>query len=217
MPKPYAYLKLVQRFEMAADQSASMGLGIVPTTVWTPSSAELQDFVNDLEDLSSAWFIDGSAPISGLVSNDTFYVGNSVYYYPANATAADLVAENNFSSAIAGGSSYAGDLRQSMVSSTLTGLSGRSFRGRRYLPVDGATLSAHQFSAANIASLSAADGAFLHAINEVLLGTVNVVCSIINNRDFAQPITAVSVDSKPDTQRRRSNKEVASHINVTTI
>lgn len=90
-----------------------------------------------------------------------------------------------------------------IVASLRTGLAGRSFRGRMYLPINNMTLGADgQMGSATGTLICNAVGAMLDACASSSL-VPNVVSA---TQSTQQPITLISMDTVLDTQRRRRNK-----------
>lgn len=211
MTKPYPYFRLVQFGTLSAEQEWSIGLGLGPVAPVTPTNDAMATWLGDAEAATLTWMSGGDHAPNLLMSNDCTYLGNRLYYYPANATSAELVAERLFSSPPAGVGGNIMDQRTSIVASTLTGIAGRSFRGRRYIPCDGATLTLHQLDVNEITGLADAEATLFTTLGAVAFLTTSLQPVIVNNRDFPTAITQVRVDSKLDTQRRRSDKIGALH------
>lgn len=103
-----------------------------------------------------------------------------------------------------------------LVASLRTALAGRSHRGRMYLPCTGVTLQSNgQIDAGGVAAVAAgwATG-FTDWNASGDNGTVVVVSSAIG---AATRITAVQVDSRPDVQRRRANRQNATAVNIAAV
>lgn len=141
----------------------------------------------------------------------------TLYCYPTGGPSSPAIAEAPW---FAVGTNGVGPMppQTCMVASLRTGQSGRSFRGRVYLPKQSAVLSGgHQFSAADTTSAANAVAAFLSgweadAILPDGTGIFAVVVSV--KRGVASAITSVVVDSKPDVQRRRINKMTTENVNT---
>lgn len=91
------------------------------------------------------------------------------------------------------------------VVSLRTGLAGRSFRGRMYLPLNGLSLDANaQLSSSSIGLV--ADAA-KDLVDDINAGGLEVVV-MSATQTLTTPVTSIIVDSILDTQRRRRNKLV---------
>lgn len=202
----YPYVRLVQFGTINTVQDWSVGLGVTIALDLDPTNLQLSAWLGDISPAAQTWW---TASGGGADQNtaDVIYTGIRAYSYLAGATAAKAQAELIFGTPRPGRASSAQlPDRTCLVMSLKTGLPGRSFRGRRYLPCTNAGLSHGQLSSTVIANALAPEVAFLNAVNDSTIGSRAVTACIINNRDFAQPITQVSVNSLPDTQRRRTDK-----------
>lgn len=202
----YAYVKLVQHGSIAADQTWSTGLAVALSSSTPPTEAELSTWLASLDTAYAAWWHIGTG-VADLNAADTTYDGNRCYYYPAGQTAASAQANREFSGALPGSQSAgANPQRTCCVSSMITGSSGRSFRGRRYLPATGAPLTAHQFGSVFVDHIVAAEVAFLDAVGASSIAGADLIPIVANNRVSPPSIQTVRVNSLPDTQRRRTDK-----------
>lgn len=156
-------------------------------------------------------------PITKLIKNDTNYTKIKVYSYPTGGPVASFIGENTIGASSGGQGTGTGNapLYQCMVVSTHTGLSGRSHNGRFYLPANGTALSeTHTFESTDVTAVAGAcknlmDGVF--GIETPFIPQPLVVSQFLSSSD---PIVSLSVDSKPDVQRRRENR-MASGFTVT--
>jgi hypothetical protein len=98
-------------------------------------------------------------------------------------------------------------VRDALVVSLKTGLSGRSFSGRMYFPITAAPFSAnHQLGQSQCNSWATATGNLFNSVNASGYGTWTPQVIVANDKDFPPFVTQVKVDSNPDTQRRREDK-----------
>lgn len=109
-----------------------------------------------------------------------------------------------------------------MVYTLGTATSGRSFRGRLYLPWTGGGINGSNLQ--NASTLSVFTGnmkAFLDALNTTdinLPGTPTLRVVVLSKHlASSAPVTTVKVDSKFDTQRGRQNKAIAAAVAVSTL
>jgi len=141
-----------------------------------------------------------------LISSDTRYTSLKVYSYPSGGPTATYVGEAPIVSMVGTGSGAA-PLYQCIVLSLRTGISGRSFRGRMYLPATGTALtSAHRLPTAPVAAAVLGVGNWFNAINAFtgdLTASVSVVSQHLTEHFDVNEVTG---DDKPDVQRRRENK-----------
>nr|CRY96188.1 hypothetical protein [uncultured prokaryote] len=130
------------------------------------------------------------------------------YSYAADSSAANLLSS---ATCILGGSGDAHNPLQTCVVATLrTAVPSRRARGRMYLPCTGMTLGADAF-------LSSAQTDIIVAGVQQLLGlqgddVIPVVLSSVGNS--SNPITSITADNRTDVQRRRANKQLATHTST---
>jgi hypothetical protein len=148
---------------------------------------------------------DHETAVSNLLNADFQYDEVRSYTYTGSSTAT-WVGRADMS--ISGSSASRGPLQQCVVATLLTGLSGRRNRGRMYWPASGlATQTGYQVSASVVTALSQQLADIFNEINgNEAAGVVSVVSQ---TGSTSHPVTSVRVDSKPDIQRRRANKEQA--------
>lgn len=186
------------------------GTDIWETGFWV--SGALVSSQADLDTLAAA--IEGQIFISGwrtvllgnLTSNDRL-LGMRAYYYNGGPTA--LYVSDVPDSRVGSG---AGNLpyQTSMVVTTLTGAAGRTARGRMYLPAHGAGFvgSTPYWDGTLVSLMSSSVAAFFTGVNTLAGGLLSTVV-LSQTRSSTRPIVDVRVDNKPDTQRRRANKQLA--------
>jgi hypothetical protein len=143
--------------------------------------------------------------VKALFGTGVVFTTVSLYYYNGGSTAA-LQAQN--SGINTPGTSAAAQLPDqcALVVSLLTGIPGRTKRGRLYLPPMSAGLmnGNGQLSSATCTTVAAAMAAFFNGIRTSANGAQPVVASA--TAGTKTPLTSVRVDSIVDTQRRRRNK-----------
>lgn len=168
------------------------------------SAGDLADQVGEVWDDT-----DVRLALVNLVKNDSQYTGVKVYCYPSGGPEATYVGERAITVGGGGQGSGSGNgpLYQCMVVTLHTALSGRSYRGRLYLPASGTTLDTnHRFTSSDLNDVGDAVKALLDGVNtidvpvSVRVGVESQFLEVIN------PVTRISVDSKPDVQRRRENR-----------
>jgi len=148
-------------------------------------------------------------PIVKLIKNDSAYTKIKVYSYLTGGPKADFVGEASMDGSAPGAGTGVGNgpLYQCMVVSTHTGLSGRSHNGRFYLPASGTALSTtHRFETTDVNATAAAVGKLLELVADISDPTLQVPVVLSQFLGSATPITSITVDSKPDVQRRRENR-----------
>lgn len=152
--------------------------------------------------------------IKAIITADTKYTEVRVYAYPTggpNATAIGAAPVNLTGTAPTGQSL---PLQVSLVATLQTDFAGRSFRGRMYFPAHGALMGTNHLFAPQVAqNLALALGPFLTGVNAVLYP----VCIVSQTLSTKTPVTQVKVDNKPDIQRRRANRAVASAVQLASV
>jgi hypothetical protein len=153
-----------------------------------------------------------------VISDDTSYSTLHCSRYPSGTTSADLIAQD-LAAPVIGSSSLHQPPQLCLVASLRTGLSGRENRGRVYLPLTGlpnADLSDHQVAASVVDAINTDFTAFLIALDTEAIGPDTWTTSVGNPRaaHASHPVIQVVMDSKIDTQRRRTDKFLPSHVSV---
>lgn len=96
-----------------------------------------------------------------------------------------------------------------IVATLLTGLAGRSARGRVYIPNRTVIVDASgNFPTATASGIATSMANFLSLMRTRSVGT-SLLVPVVQGRNQVNPITAVAVDTIVDTQRRRRDKVVA--------
>lgn len=212
--RPFEYVRLVIAGVIESTQSWSVGLNF--STISPPDFANLQAFTDAAVPLVHSWYTGGANNISAITSTDQFLQVVRGYLYPAGASTASIVSESSLVSPPNGAQAPVLSTREALCATLLTGLPGRSAKGRMYLPSAGGPLSNHQRASADVASVSAATADLISALNTAAaLSNVGVAC-VAGNMGLL-PITAVSVDSLQDTQRRREDKLAANNKTITPL
>lgn len=141
------------------------------------------------------------ARLKGMMTSDMSYTQLRVYRYQSGGNTADFV---GFAPIAAGQGTSTGNgiLQVAMVATLNTLFAGRRYRGRMYFPATGMGITAHQFATTAAQGLATDLAAFFSAVNSIgLVGAVSVVSRIASE---ATGVSQVSVDTKPDIQRRRA-------------
>lgn len=133
------------------------------------------------------------------------WLGVKGYYHAANPGAPAIFAGDGvFGSALAGtGSGDEMPNQIACVATLQTGQSGRSYRGRMYIPTTNLAIAGGFVGSSQVNAMANGLADCLTAAATAAGGTLQVV-SI--SKDVMTAMIAVRVDDKPDTQRRRSNR-----------
>lgn len=185
------------------------------TSVWSNPSqaitnqALLQDSVDSFVDQ----FVTDLLPtVRSMVRNDTVYTHVRAYYY-SGGTQAEFQAEGNIATADGTGTSTDGvmPLQGCLVASLHTHRPGRSYRGRMYWPATGLALgtAGHYVPNPNCDVLATAMATFFN--NQVATSDDRFVVAS-QKLSTSQRISEVTVDNRLDIQRRRANRQLATHV-----
>lgn len=208
MPLSEEYIKHVVTGSLASGQTWSLGLWTLPTfTTGYPSQTQVNSITAALDAYWATWWT-AVKPING---TNTTRTGSSTYVYLPASTAASLVARTTLGTPVAGtGTGNPLPTTVAMVASLRTDRAGRSGRGRCYTPATAAVLVNNQFSSANCATVSAAYKALINSINSYSSPGNNVsalqVVVLSRVHDSNSPVTSITVNSRPDSQRPRGDK-----------
>jgi len=155
------------------------------------------------------------ANIVPLISPDFSYTGVRVYFYVNGGDTATLIGTAPIAGAV-GTSTQPGPLQCCMVATLNTGAAGRRARGRMYLPANGVGFTAaHQFPTTRTQPLVNSLAAFFEDINADGISGQASVISLAGTA--ARPITSISIDQRPDVQRRRANKQSGGTVETATV
>lgn len=190
----------------------------VSATGFTGSQAKVEEVAAAVRDSIAADSY--LAQLKSMLSTDQKYDKVTAYFYGDANLKADFGAEAPFAAGgIVGSGAGFLPLQNSLCVTLHTAHSGASFRGRMYFPMTGGDPGAgHQYSsglvtavAEMVAGTTTTDSIlfdFARAVDAA--GDGGAFPAIYSRaKGLLTPITAVSVDSVPDTQRRRRGSLVA--------
>jgi len=150
------------------------------------------------------------------ITADSAYDEVRIYGYPDGGPIASVIG----AASVTGGTGTGTDelpLQCATVASLRSDFSGRSRRGRMYLPMTAGLLGVdHQFT--NVAAQAIADdtAAFLSAVNAIPR-TFNVVVLSQLGTGSVVPVTEIVVDTRVDTQRRRAQDQAVTAITSASV
>jgi hypothetical protein len=172
------------------------------------TKAQLEGMGSDVNDAVAAF---GNSHFKSLYNANTEMIGWTMYSY--GATSVKSVAENGyvFGSAIGGTGTAALPNLVAMVQSLRSDSSGRSYRGRMYLPCNGVGLQEDgHFTSSDCDAMATATATYLEAVASAISGNPgggdSTPCVASFTKSFCTNITSVVVDDIPDTQHRREDK-----------
>lgn len=188
--------------------------GFQGSAVINETQADLTRICNQVRDLWQANFL--TAAIRNYFHTATVWTNLTAYYYSGGAnTSLTAVAPIATGAGTLAGSPLPNQL--AVVATLLTGVPGRSNRGRSYLPApNAAQLANGQLPTATATALATQFGAFLTAV-KAYNGSEVIPCVASPHTGLIRSLTSVRVDTKLDTQRRRANKTAitsASTVNI---
>jgi len=146
-----------------------------------------------------------TAAVKTLLNGDSSFDRVRCYAYPTGGPTATYVGEFAIASGVGTGSSQL-PLQAAYCVTLETGLSGRSNRGRMYLPFDAITLQpGHLVSTANRDTITDFIGNVIKDVNSS--ATVGIGCVVSQVGSTFHSIVNVRGDQRIDTQRRRANRQ----------
>ena len=196
--------------DIAGGQTWSIGFWVRPVVTGSPAAANLDTILGNMATpLANFW--------NGFKTKNAAtlrYTSNNAYYYPAGSPVSTLVSHVALSPAPGTGTQYTSP-RQALVISLHTGASGRTRRGRMYVPYTA------ENSGSNLQAPSSTCDAFANLANSFRVAIPGVSTDTVfggqswvvrsNKAGVGYDITSVSCDSKVDTQRRREDKIAAAY------
>jgi len=215
---PYAHIKVVQYGTILGSQAWSTGFTMAAAGNFdVPAASSLAAFLTAKDAAFQAWWTATGSARSQNTSSLT-YVGVKAYAYQVGATVATTQSDHPFATALTGLGSPFLPTQSCIVSSLLSGFSGRKNRGRRYIPAIGATLSAgHKLASAVVDPLVAAEVALIQALNGTTIEGDGYGVIIGSNQAVPPLVSAVRMDNEVDIQRRRADKIAATYFKLTAI
>lgn len=224
MSKPYDSIRLVISGTIAGVQSWSCGITVAPTATGQfspePNQAILDTWVqNRVVNVRDMFTLAGTrnTTLKSLMGSSTQVDGLDAYFYPSGSDISTVQSTANFGAAIVGTSTVQLPAQAAVVASLRSGQPGRRGRGRLYLPLTGATID----NTLHLQTLPMQDVAqrvaqLLTDIGNSQVGGLDVD-AVVGSTFGAYVITSVVVDNDIDTQRRRSDKIVATQRPVQAV
>lgn len=202
--KTYDYLRLAINGFIEAEQTWSVNLCFKGNT--NTSQDDLNTWTTAaVDDVVNWWSARQGSPMQECTA-DTILHSVRTYLYAAGATAAKLVAEAALP-ATPGTSNTPGTARDSLVVSLHAASPGPHNRGRIYVPTTGPQLGQdHQFALATATNFGNNTRDLLEALGSRNVGDIAPLPIIASSQPGYTYVTSLRVDTKPDTQRRRSDK-----------
>jgi hypothetical protein len=201
------YLRLVASGTLSGTQSWSIGSSFLVTGVHTNSA--LFTWLGTIDGYMKTFFQTTQIQLSSW-DGTTVYNRLACYEYQAVGGASSQA--QLFSAGVTGTGATSGPRQLCTVFSIRSGIGGRNKRGRFYLPATCKTIYSTngQIAGADVTSLANAWKTFVNAANLTHIGTDPVIYGIASRASgFTVVAQDVKVDTKIDTQRRRTDKILA--------
>lgn len=194
---PYPNLYLTFGGAMPLGERWQCGLTIDPGDI-VGSQIALEAALNDMVvDLTTWW---NSAGIGLLTSTGNTLDFAALYSYPGGNSPAGGVARRTITGLVGAGGTVMPN-QVCLVTSLRSVIPSRKGMGRIYLPCSGITASGGNIASGDALAVATATAALLTALN-ANINTGSVVAG-----SEGQPITTVVVDTRFDTQRRRTRQQ----------
>lgn len=197
-------------------QGAFVAGDIFDTSVWVrgaaiASDADANSFAADVATIFNAQSL-GFLP---LLDSGSKYTAVKVYHYPTGGPTATYVGNFNIIGGVGTGSGHMPH-QVCIVVTTRTAFSGRSKRGRMYLPATGINLTSDlQMNTALLSTAMGFIGGFFEALKTMPIPATAVVVS--TKLTSTSDIVEITADTQPDIQRRRGNKVTIDGVIITPV
>lgn len=215
-------LRVVWSGPVSSQDNWSVGLnfastapvGAITPTEMNTAAAALAGFWT-----ANFWKAGAGLGVNTNVASTAFTTVQNYYYGAAGV----LLAQGGASvAAVTGAGATAAPAYVAKVVSLETARFGRSYRGRMYLPQTSPALTGSTLQYADTATTLAGIKAFINACNgsALVLGgaAVGLALSVASLKlSINTPVNAIKIDSIPDTQRGRINKDIATTVSSTSI
>lgn len=208
------YVRVVIKGVLRGTQTWSMGLSVANDG--TATGAELFTYLGSVDTFVKAFMT--SAGVQQVTDSTTLYQTLAAYSYPA--VGGSFATAGLASSGTAGTGSSATPSQCALVLSLRSGRSGRAGRGRMYLPATSAAAMASngQYSLTTVTNVATAAKTMLDGINTLSIGAAGAPVVIASRASgVTAPVNTVQVDTKIDTQRRRTDKIVRAGNAIVTL
>jgi hypothetical protein len=200
MPQPHN--KVILSFNNENGRPASTGI-VVASAAPISSATGLQAWATAIAAYCSA---STPAALRALMSVGTSLVSVKTTYQQGNLQVA--AGQASLATAAVGTGTSVHPPQVACVFSLITGLTGRSYRGRCYWPATGATLDAGGAFTVVLATLATAfDTLIKVGIAQAAGAPPSGVAAVYSvTKDVTTPLTSIRVGNGPDTQRRRKSR-----------
>jgi hypothetical protein len=213
--RTYGYVRLSIGGTAPGGESWSTGVALAAQN--HPSVGDLDTWLASIQSGISGWFNGGAHSIAGVVASDTFLSNLRAYEYEPGGATANLQGTYEYSPAINGAAAHVLPLSSAMCVTLRTDKAGRHYRGRMYLPANGATLSNHTYVGTDVDAVALAMKDLMELLKGSTLSGGSIIPIVAGDTTTPGLVTSISVDNRPDTQRRRAKSERATYRQTATI
>lgn len=168
---------------------------------------------------TSVWNGTGTGKLQGANVAQTTLDNARAYFYEGDSTKASRIGVSS-GAAVTGGGSSTGTVPQAALVATLEdGLAGRNHKGRMYLPLNAFPVAAAtlQLAQSDAAAFAASVAAYFTALINTSPVPGLTITPVVSSLTIGSPLSAVSVDTVVDTQRRRRDKIVGTRSRSTIV
>lgn len=184
---------------------------VFETGYWITAAIQDQaEAMTVAQQVATAFQSTARANYCAVITPDCGYDRVRVYAYLNGGPAASAIGEHAIAGAAGTGTGTALPLQVSMCVTLRTPMPGRRHRGRMYLPfLSGTAMNGHQFVQGICTSIAQSTADFFEAVKDAIQAGGNA--TIVSQAGTTHTnVSSVAVDSRPDVQRRRANKQTAS-------
>jgi hypothetical protein len=208
-------MKLVMGGKIGTTDTWSVGLAFKVLTGGVPTSADMNGFCNAAATLWATDFWDHASGAKANLNATTDWSFCRGYYYPGGSSVSTVSGTKAITADPGTYSTSQIPPQCATVVSLHTGFTGRTNRGRIYLPAIVGLLAGGQSSTSVGASWATQVAQFLTHMNGTSVGAFTFNACI--GTGTCPVLTEVAIDSIVDTQRRRRDKQVAAGKSVVAI
>ena len=206
----------------AQAQRWSIGVNLAVTDVAVPTPAQMTSFAEAVRALFDADVWSGAVSFKTLASSTATFDICHAYYASAGAPPPPYqVSGDSTGASVAGSTGRTFPTQCAIVATLRTDQSGRSARGRVYLPMGNGSFAVGTATlSTSLAATATGLASFLTAVNGASMGPNSVTASVQSNVGSSPtllPIKRVTIDNVVDTQRRRRDKIVATVTAAATV
>jgi len=191
----------------------------VDASLTPPAQADLDTWTTNVRTAWSTNF--WTTTIRAMADPAVNYLGVRAHYYPAGSSVSTRTSESLVPSPTLGTGTQIHPYEVATVVTLRTVNASRRGRGRMYLPLSGVPMATGGlYSSGSIGAVADAAKASIDASNALAtVGSITSTRAVVASQadGLVLPVTRITMDTKPDSQRRRQNKLVATLTSRTII